>query len=69
MLDINNVLGNIKEVAISRENEAKIRNGNIIDKFFDGDIVKVVNEDGELIAIYQTYDKDNSKARPYKMFI
>lgn len=68
MLDIKEVLKDIEEITVAKKDELKIMNGNIIDRNFDSEMVKIMNEDNELIALYQVYDKDSTKAKPYKMF-
>ena len=68
VLSIRDVLSNIEEIIVNKELEFKIRNGSIIDKIFNNDLAKIINEDGELIAIYKKYDKDDKKAKPYVMF-
>jgi tRNA pseudouridine55 synthase len=69
LLSIKDVLTDIKEVIVNEDVERQIRNGNITDKTFDGDIAKMINKTGYLLAIYKTYEKDSTKAKPYKMFI
>lgn len=68
MLGINDILSYLEEITISKDNEFSIKNGNIIDKEFIGEMAKFISETGEMLAIYQTYDKDNTKAKPYIMF-
>lgn len=48
--------------------EFKIRNGEVLDKFFYSDICVIKNNKGELLSIYKTYQKDINKVKPYKMF-
>lgn len=48
---------------------SKIKNGQIIDKIFKSKYCVFVNKDNKIIALYQEYAKDNSKAKPYKMFL
>jgi tRNA pseudouridine55 synthase len=69
MLTIREALPNIKELIVDDETEFKVKNGSIIDKTFDGDLVKIINSSEDLIAIYQTYEFDTSKAKPYKMLL
>lgn len=69
ILQIRDVLGNINEIVVDEQTEQKIMHGSFIDKTFDSDLIKIINQNGDLIAIYQTYDKDNTKAKPYKMII
>lgn len=45
-----------------------IKNGGLIDNTYDKDMVTFIYNN-EVVAIYKTYDKDNTKMKPYKMFI
>lgn len=47
IIDIKDVLSDIEEITVDYELESKIKNGNIIYKTFRGDIVKIVNSNGE----------------------
>ena len=58
---------NLPKVVVDKEVEKKIRNGMVLDKFFDDDMAMIVSNDNELIAIYQSID--NNKVKPYRMFI
>ena len=58
---------NLPKVVVDKEVEKKIRNGMVLDKFFDDNMVMIMNKDNELIAIYQSID--NGKVKPYRMFI
>ena len=44
----------------------KIKNGVILDKFFDTNMAFITDKEGTLLALYKL---DNDKNRPYKMFI
>lgn len=66
MLKIEDVL-DLPEFVVDKEQEKRIRNGQVLDKFFDGDMVTVMNEDNKLLAIYQEYH--DNKAKPYRMFL
>ena len=58
---------NLPKVVVDKEVEKKIRNGMVLDKFFDDDMAMIVSNDNELVAIYQRID--NNKVKPYRMFI
>lgn len=58
---------NLPKVVVDKEVEKKIRNGMVLDKFFDDNMAMIVSNDNELIAIYQSID--NGKVKPYRMFI
>ena len=66
MMEIRDVV-NLPEVVVDKDMERKIRNGQVLDKFFDDDMVMVMNEDDEFVAIYQRID--DNKVKPYRMFL
>jgi tRNA pseudouridine55 synthase len=68
LLSIIDVL-DIPSIKVDKELEFKIRNGAIIDKFFKEDKVLIIDNDNNPIAIYQIYTKDNTKVKPYKIFL
>ena len=55
----------MKRIVVDNEMAFKIKNGVILEPFFDGDRAFILDKDGELIAIYENND---NKARVYKMF-
>ena len=61
------VLKDYETITITKDEFEKIINGSIIDKTFKGDLA-CLKYQNEIIAIYQTYQKDNTKAKPYIMF-
>ncbi len=65
-IDIDKLL-DYKKVIVNGDLEKKINNGAIVDRFFKDDIAAIYNEDNKIIAIYKTYDKDNSKVKPLKV--
>jgi tRNA U55 pseudouridine synthase TruB len=69
LIGLREALPNVEEVIIDEEIRNKIINGAIIDKNFNNDMAQMIDEKGQMIAIYQTYNKDNTKAKPYRMFI
>lgn len=66
-LDIKDVL-EIEQVIVKDSLLNKIKNGAIVDKFFTTDKALVLDENNNELGIYITYDKDNTKAKPYKIF-
>ena len=66
MFRIEDVL-KMPKVVVDKEFEKKIRNGCVLDSFFDDDMVMVMNEDDLLLAIY--HKKDDKKVKPYRMFV
>ena len=67
LLSIEEVLSDIETITINDDLYNKVKNGVIIDKIFKEDIACLKYQD-KIIALYQTYSKDNSKAKPYIMF-
>ena len=45
-----------------------VKNGGLIDNVYNSDFVTFIYNN-EVVAIYQEYDKDSSKMKPYKMFL
>lgn len=68
LLTIKNVLKKEFCVIIDSTYFSIIKNGAIIDNKYDKDKVVFIYND-EVVAIYKTYEKDNTKMKPYKMFV
>lgn len=68
LITIEEALSNLETITIDEETYNKIKNGSIIEKTFSNDIANLVYEN-KIVAIYQTYHSDNTKAKPFKMFI
>ena len=66
ILDINEVL-DLPKVVVDSDLEKKIRNGCVLEKFFDDDMVMIMNSDNHLLAIYQT--RADGLVKPYRMFV
>ena len=65
LIPIMDAIKDIQRIKVDERMAFKIRNGVIVDSFFDGDKAFILDEDDNLIAIYENY---NDKARVYKMF-
>lgn len=68
LITIEEALSNLESLTIDEDIYNKVKNGSIIEKTFTNDIANLVYKD-KIVAIYQTYHSDNSKAKPFKMFI
>lgn len=68
ILSINDVLKNEKCVIIDDTLYKLIKNGGIIDNKYDDECVTFVYN-YNVVAIYKVYSKDNTKMKPYKMFV
>lgn len=64
LLSIKEALPNIKEIIINDELLKKVKNGMILDSFFEEEIALLISKEGKEIAIYK---KENNKVKPYKM--
>jgi len=53
-------------IKVSDEIVFKIKNGVVMDKFFDSEMAFIVDKDNSLVSIYKNID---DKARVYKMFV
>ena len=47
--------------------ENRILNGSILENRYNEKLIGFKNKKGEVIALYKTYDKDNSKIKPIKV--
>ena len=45
-----------------------VNNGRILELDTNSDLVLLVDKNDKLLAIYERYQKDNSKMKPYKVF-
>ena len=68
ILSITDVLKDENCVIIDDNLFSVIKNGGLIDNVYSSDIITFIYND-EVIAMYKVYDKDNTKMKPYKMFI
>ena len=69
LLDIKDIYPENKKMVIKDEILLKkIKNGMVLEKFYDGKDKMILDKNNNLIAIY-TECSDKSKVRPWKMFI
>ena len=66
MINICDAFTNINRMSVNNKLAKKIKNGVIMDKFFDDKMMFILDEKNNLLALYQNTD---DKSRPYKMFI
>lgn len=67
LLTIKEVL-NIEKIIVDDTLLKKIKNGSILDRFFQSDKALILDKNNNEIGIYQTYEKDNTKVKPDKIF-
>ena len=68
LLSIEDALTTLETISINEELYNQVKNGSIINKTFNGDIA-CLSYENKIVAIYQTYHKDQTLAKPFKMFI
>lgn len=68
LISIEKALSEIETITINEELYNKVKNGSIIPKTFNNDYANLLYNN-KIVAIYKTYDKDNTLAKPFKMFI
>lgn len=66
ILDLKEVI-DLPIIKVDLELEKRIRNGQVLKKFFDEEKVMILNDKDDLIAIYQ--QKDETYVKPYRMFL
>ncbi len=69
LLDIKDIYPEDKKIIINDNNLLKkIKNGMVLDKFYDGKDKMILDKNKNLIAIY-TECNDKNKVKPWKMFV
>jgi len=66
LLSNEEVLKDLEIIDINEELFTPVNNGAVINKIFKNDIA-CLRYNNKIIAIYKTYEKDNTKAKPYIM--
>ena len=67
LLNMKDIL-DIKTITIDNELLPKIKNGQVLPKFFKEDKVLILDTNNNPLGIYETYQKDSTKCKPWKMF-
>ena len=68
LFDIKDIYPQTKKIIITDEHLLKkIKNGMVLDKFYEGKDKMILDKDENLIAIYTECD-DKNKVKPWKMF-
>ena len=65
LLSIKECLPNIKTTVLEEPLLTKVKNGMVLDKFFEENMSLLLDKDGKEIAIYIA--SENNKVKPYKM--
>ena len=64
IIDIKSIL-DIKQIQLDDTLKFKILNGQIIENIYNEDKVLFKDKNNEVLAIYQKYEKDKTKIKPY----
>jgi len=68
LLNIEDIYPSNKKIHVSDDMLFKIKNGQVLDKFFDGEDVMVLDKEDKAVAIYKESSEKN-KVKPWKMFV
>ncbi len=66
IIPINEACPNIPKVKVDKKVAFKVRNGVILDKFFENEMAFIYDDENNLLALYKN---EENKCRSYKMFI
>ncbi|MDD2489693.1 MAG: tRNA pseudouridine(55) synthase TruB [Bacilli bacterium] len=67
IISIKDALLHLPIIKINAELSNKIRNGAIVERFFETEKAVILDLDDNVLAIYQIDSKDSNKVRPYQM--
>lgn len=67
-ISLEEALSDLETIEISSELYDKVKNGSIIEKNFSNNIA-CLKYQNKVVAVYKTYAKNNTLAKPFKMFI
>ena len=68
LISISKTLAEYERLIVDSKLELKVRNGAILDGIVCDSYLLILNQKEELLAIYQPYQKDLTKIKPYKVF-
>ena len=68
LIPINECLSNLFTCKVDEYLENKIKNGQLLENRYDSEKILFVNQNDEVLAIYEIYEKDSNKIKPWKMF-
>ena len=68
IVKIVDALQEYEKLIVDDEVAKKVENGSILSLDTNSNMVLILNQANDLLAIYTRYDKDTSKMKPYKVF-
>lgn len=66
LVSITGMFSNIPCIKVDNNKAFKVKNGVILDRFFDSDMAFIFDCENNLLSLYKNMD---NKSRPYKMFV
>ncbi len=67
LISLQEALHKEKQIVVDSFIASKIANGRILENRYEDDKIVFLNQQGDVLAIYQVYDKDPSKIKPLKV--
>lgn len=68
LIPIKDCLNKYTKIKVNKKIENDILNGKLLNNTYNKSEILFIDKDENPIALYKTYDKDNSKIKPWKMF-
>ena len=68
LIPLDRALPNIHFIVVDSYIENKIKDGCKLENRYSENIIGFKNKNGDVLAIYEVYDKDNSRIKPIKVF-
>lgn len=66
LIDIMDAFSYIPRINVNNDIAFKVKNGVVIKNFFDDELAFIIDDNGNLLALYKNYD---GICRPYKVFV
>ena len=67
IVPIERVFDNSLKVVVDSKTEKEILNGKVLDNIYNKEKIVFLNEQGEVLALYEKYIKDDKKIKPMKV--
>ncbi len=67
LISLYEALNDFKRIEVDDVLAFQIKNGQLINNLFEDNKIVFVDQDKNVLAIYQTYHKDKNKMKPYRM--